>query len=61
VNPLVEDYLKARRGGGGEIPPSPLERLGYERDASKLCTSTTRAEVFVRYDMLENKFISYFI
>ena len=61
MNPLVEDYLKARRGGGGEIPPSPLERLGYERDTSKLCTSTTRAEVLVGYDMSENKWISYYI
>lgn len=61
MNPLVEDYLKTRRGGGGEIPPSPLERLGYERDASKLCTSTTHAVVLVEYDVLENKWISYYI
>lgn len=60
MNPLVEDYLKIRRTDN-DVPPSPLERLGYERDTSKLCTSTTRAEVLVVYDMLENKWISYYI
>lgn len=60
MNPLVEGYLKIRRTDN-DVPPTPLERLGYERDTSKLCTSTTRAEVHVEYDMLENKWISYYI
>lgn len=60
MNPLVEDYLKIRRAGN-DVPPTPLERLCYERDISELCTSTTRAEVHVEYDMLENKWISYYI
>lgn len=56
MNPLVEDYLKIRRTGD-DVPPTPLERLGYERDPGVLCTSTTVAYIHIGYDIPEDKWV----